>query len=150
MNETAMNGSRVEGVVSRVEDGMAVVDVAVQKGCGRCDEPGGCGGGLAVGGPACSRSYRLADDLGVRVGDEVVLTVPSGGILRAAGWAYGMPLVLGLAGAFVGAALGEGEGFAIGGGAAGLVLGFILLRRLSRARTAAADISMEFKSPRFR
>jgi sigma-E factor negative regulatory protein RseC len=150
MNGTVMSGSRVEGVVSQIEDGMAVVDVAVQKGCGRCDEPGGCGGGLAVGGPACSRSYRLADDLGVHVGDEVVLTVPSGGILRAAGWAYGMPLILGLASAFIGAAIGEEEGFAIAGGAAGLVLGFILLRSLSRAHPAAANISMEFKSPKFR
>ena len=142
-----LGGSRVDGVVSRVDHGVVTVDVAVQKGCGRCDEPGGCGGGLAVGGPACSRSYQLTDALGVRAGDEVILTVPAGGVLRAAGWAYGMPLLLGLVGAVAAASLaGDDDRLAVAGGLGGLILGFVALR-LFRGRLAAPSIAMEFKHP---
>lgn len=140
-------GTRVEGVVSRIEGSIAVVDVATQKGCGRCDEPGGCGGGLAAGGPACSRSYQLPNKLGVKPGDAVILTVPSGTLLRAAAWAYGLPLVLGLLGAFLGAATQPGDGAAVVGGLAGMVLGFILLRLLARGQASASAISMEVKPP---
>ena len=139
--------TQVHGVVNRVEHGMAIIDVAVPKGCGRCDEPGGCGGGLAVGGAACSRSYQMPDAVGVAAGDEVVLTVPAGGVLRAAAWAYGIPLLLGLAGAMGGAAAAADERLSIGGGLAGLILGFVLLG-LQRRRAAPPMISMALKHSR--
>lgn len=81
-------------IVRRVEGDTALVE-ATDTGCGRCHEPGGCGG-LHAGKILCAspRLYRSANPIGARAGDVVHVAVTEGTVRRAANLAYGIPLVL--------------------------------------------------------
>jgi len=94
---------RVNGVVERLEGGYAWVSVSVAQGCGRCNEPGGCGGVNVVRlfGSA-HRAVRVRNDVDARPGERVGVRVDDGVPLRAALVAYVWPVV----GVVVGAALG--------------------------------------------
>ncbi|KAF7599089.1 MAG: Fis family transcriptional regulator [Candidatus Dactylopiibacterium carminicum] len=81
---------RVEGVVVRVEAAQAVVQVRRQGGCGRCTEPGGCGGGSEGG---CSE-YWLDNPARARAGQRVLVDLPEGQAARAALLAYATPLLV--------------------------------------------------------
>ncbi|GAB2181599.1 hypothetical protein DLREEDagrD3_18220 [Denitratisoma sp. agr-D3] len=121
--------TKVQGTVLRVEDGQAIVEVIRSSGCGRCHEPGGCGGTtLATGGAACPRSYSLANDIDARPGDKVWVAVREGSVLRAAAWAYGLPGALMVASAALAASLTGSDLAAFGGALAGLAIGYGLLR----------------------
>lgn len=103
-----------------------MVQVQRSSGCGRCNEPGGCGGAEAA---RCSE-YRVGNLLGALPGQRVLIEVPEGSALRAAGLAYGLPLAGVLGGAFVGMLLVEGDVGSVLGGLGGLVLAFGLTRWL--------------------
>lgn len=123
--------TEVEAVVSRLEgDNVMVVDVTPERGCGRCDEPGGCGGGLAVAKP-CVRTYRFQNDIGAAVGDAVLLGLPEGAVLGAAAWAYLMPGILAIVGALLAIQIAAGDISAIVGAVVGLLLGILALRLMS-------------------
>ena len=94
---------RVNGLVSRVEEGYAWVDVTVAQGCGRCSEPGGCGG-VNIARPLGSsvHAVRVLNEVGALPGDAVGVLVDDGIPLRAALVAYAWPVV----GVLIGAALG--------------------------------------------
>ena len=89
-------------------EGLVLVrlEFEVNSGCGRCNEPGGCGG-VSLAQPVCAKpkSMVLTDTLGLAVGDRVRVAVPdellSQGITRT----YVIPLLLLFAGSLVGAAL---------------------------------------------
>ena len=121
MNETP-------GVVTRVEGDLAYVEIGARAaGCGRCHEVGGCGSNLMGGAQTqAPRTYRLPNRIGACVGDEVVLTIPDGALLKVSLLAYLLPVLL----IIVGAALGEriSDGIAIVGSLLGLVLGIGMLR----------------------
>ncbi|MDO6388261.1 MULTISPECIES: SoxR reducing system RseC family protein [unclassified Uliginosibacterium] len=123
---------QAEGVVVRCEERDAVVQVQRSSGCGRCHEPGGCGGAEAA---RCSE-YRVGNPLGAQPGQRVLIEVPEGSALRAAGLGYGLPLAGVLGGAFVGMLLLGGDVGSALGGLVGLALGFGLARclGLSHAR----------------
>lgn len=119
-------------VVRAVEGEEAVVELEAT-GCGRCDEPGGCGGGkkadLFCRGP---RVYRVGNRVGAQVGDSVKIRVAKGAVARAASRVYAMPMLSLFVGAFMGRALLDptlGEFSAIAGAGIGLVTGWLLLRR---------------------
>src|SRR4030042_5073279 len=99
-------------------------------------EPSGCG---TCGGQGCA-SRRIAEmfqrkprhflvdcDLSLAPGDRIVVGIARGSVLRSALWAYGLPLALMLAGAFLAQAVVPGGGPALvgmllgglGGGAGG-------------------------------
>ncbi|WP_346286795.1 SoxR reducing system RseC family protein, partial [Zoogloea sp.] len=104
---------RVTGVVRRLEAGDAWVDVAVNGGCGRCSEPGGCGG-VNIARPLAlpSKVVRVANHIQARPGDAVALVVDDGVPLRAALLAYGWPVLGVIAGAALGtlvASPGQGD-----------------------------------------
>jgi sigma-E factor negative regulatory protein RseC len=91
----------VVGVVRECEKGRVWIEVE-QSGCGRCSEPGGCGG-VSIGQSLCSRRKRfcLTDTLGLEPGDGVVVGVPDNVLLRSATAVYLVPLALGLVAAGV-------------------------------------------------
>jgi len=120
--------SRVQGTVSRLEGDMAIVEVVRSSGCGRCHEPGGCGGGTVATAAACPRSYTLPNAIGAKPGDKVWLAVAEGSVLRAALWAYGLPGGLMLAGAALATMISASDLAAFGGALAGLAIGYLLLR----------------------
>lgn len=128
----------VEGPVARV----ACEDPAS---CGAC----GTGGRCALRWFASRRRAALeiparADDrIALRPGDEVVLSIEDGELLRAAVLAYALPLAGLLAGAIAARGLaGAGEGGALVAGLGGAVIGGWLARTLARRKPPRLAVSL--------
>jgi sigma-E factor negative regulatory protein RseC len=98
-------------------------------GCGRCRQPGGCGGHQA-GRLFCQtpRTFSVPNPDRRQPGERVQIVLAGGSLGRSALHAYVQPLLALLAGALSGSAI-AGEAGAIGGAIAGLLLGWLLLRR---------------------
>ncbi|MDP2810344.1 MAG: SoxR reducing system RseC family protein [Rhodocyclaceae bacterium] len=148
-----MNEANVStGVVTRIEGDYAWVDIGAGAGCGSCKSQGGCGSGL-LGIKAPSRQHRLFNSIGARTGDAVTVSLPEGGVLKAALLAYLLPLALGIAGAAAGMWLGGSDGHALAGLFAGLGGGWLLLRQVMRRREPGSTILLQSQvirlQPRF-
>lgn len=133
MNETP-------AVVVHTEGEYAVVEAQGASGCGRCESVGGCAS-ARLGRLFCAapRRFRVLNRLGARPGERVVLAVREGALLRSAGAAYGVPLLLVVAGAILGAWLAASprtrDLYAAAGAAIGLIAGLActhLFNALSR------------------
>lgn len=130
---------RVEAMVTRTEGELAWVKVVQEGGgCGRCEEPGGCrsamlGDALGV---RC-REYAVANTLQAVQGVRVAVDVPDGVPLRAAGWAYGFPLLGLLLGAAVARACGAGDASM----ALGAALGVCAAVGFARWRARKIDVN---------
>lgn len=143
----------VDAVVAAIEGEWAIVTVKRSAGCGRCQEPGGCGGSLNPdlldqGTSSCGgRQYRVLNDIGARLGDTVALSVPEGLVLRAAMASYGVSVLLAILGAALATALDAGEGGAILGAVTGLLVGYGFLRsgRSAWAKQGGRGLSIHFK-----
>lgn len=116
-------------------------------GCGRCDQPGGCGSAKITGALRSPElDVWLANDIGAAVGDAVLVCMADDAPLRAALIAYMVPvagIVLGAAAGVVFA--GASDLHALLGAAAGLLLGLLLGRRLSRG---SHQVTEPFLRPR--
>ncbi len=125
--------STVRAIVRELDGDSALVEVE-QGGCGRCHEKGGCGGQqltqMFCSGP---RHYRVANDVGARVGDQVTVAVAAGSLRKSANLAYILPLTATIAGAVLGMPLGGDPGAMIGA-VAGLVIAFLYVRRQAARR----------------
>ncbi len=100
-------------------------------------EPSGCG---TCGGQGCSsrriaelfqrspRQFRVDCDLALSPGDRVVVGIAKGSVLKSALRAYGLPLVLMLAGALLAQALMPGDGPAVIGMLIGGLMGWLAAR----------------------
>lgn len=128
MHETQ---STVRATVVALEGEDALVEVA-GGGCGRCHEAGGCGGQnltqMFCKGP---KTYRVANALAARPGDQVTVAIESGSVRRIANLAYGLPLLSSILGAVVGTRLADDLGGMLGA-ACGLVLALLYLRFRTR------------------
>lgn len=139
---------QVKGVVSRVEGGYAWVDVSVAQGCGRCHEPGGCGGvNIARPLAVSSQTVRVPNPIGAQPGESVFLAVDDGIPLKAALAAYVLPIGGVLAGAAVGTAIASGSGsidlLAGVGALTGGLVAFLLGRRLPGLHAGDAPLRLE-------
>lgn len=120
-------------IISR--DGDYAVVRMDEAGCGRCNEPGGCGG-QNIGKMFCStpRTFRVRNPGQAAVGDSVRVAIAEGAVRRTAVLAYGLPLlalfVCALGGKFL-----AGEPGAMLGAFAGLLGGWLLFRR-NQSRSA--------------
>ncbi len=123
------------GIVERVQDGAVWVRLTEQQtGCGRCHEPGGCGGARiahALGKPNDVFKIEMASELSV--GEAVRLVADERAALKAGLLAYGLPTVGAIVGAAVGTSVG-GQPGAPWGLVVGLVVAIALVRRASSAR----------------
>ena len=83
--------------------GLARLQFEVSGGCGRCHETGGCGG-VSIAQPLCStpKTLLVADDLGVQVGNKVLVAIPDALLSQGITRPYLIPLIL----LFFGSALG--------------------------------------------
>lgn len=116
------------GTVTAVDDEGATIRVD-ESGCGRCREPGGCGGhNLAQLLCRAPRTFRVPNPDRCAVGERVRVGVAEGSVASSALHAYAFPLLALLAGALGGSVL-AGEVGAIGGSLAGLFVGWLGLRR---------------------
>ena len=145
-----------DGVVVRLEGEFAWVRAAgAGSACGACAHQDGCHSSATgsvldgvLGQPA--RLLRLINTIQARPGDAVVICVADGVILRAVWLAYGVPLLLALAGAMVAVALTGSEVLAVAGMLSGLFGGYLLLHR-SRGDSGRAEpiLSINFKRSPF-
>lgn len=127
----------VRAVVLRVEGSQAWVRVSERAGgCGRCDEPGGCGSAkISHAFKAPVEAFAIPNAIGARAGEAVRVRIDDGAPLRAALATYGLASALVVAGAAVGATLaadvdtGAVVGLAGGLGLALLVNGILLRSR---------------------
>jgi sigma-E factor negative regulatory protein RseC len=120
------------GLVRRVADGFAWVDVERQSGCGRCAESGGCGRSCE----SAAATYVIPVDCAVLPGERVDVVVSQRAPLVAALLTYGVALLA----LFVGVALalllaGDSDRAVAIGALAGLIAAAGWLRG-SRSRSA--------------
>jgi len=140
------------GMVVRLEGDYAWVRAeGAGAACGACASKGGCQSAAstsvldgALGQPA--RLLRLANTIQARPGDAVVICVAEGTVLRAVWMAYGVPLLLALAGAMIAVALTGNEVVSVAGMLFGLFCGYLIMRRSGFAPGRAEPIlSISFK-----
>ncbi|MCP5269080.1 MAG: SoxR reducing system RseC family protein [Zoogloeaceae bacterium] len=117
MSETKATVSALDGEYALVRTG--------DGGCGRCNEPGGCGG-VNVTQMFCSqpREWRVLNPRGAKVGEEVRVAIADGALTATALTLYVLPLALLFVGAILGAVL-----FSELGGILGALSGLILAWR---------------------
>lgn len=102
-----------------LEGDEAIVEIE-NTGCGRCHEPGGCGGqSIAHLFGSNARSYRLPNRCAAQVGDQVDLVVERGQLHQTATRLYVLPLLGVLAGAMLGNLWAGDQGAVIGAVAGG-------------------------------
>ena len=86
-----------EGIVKELKDGIATVVISNSDNCDECTAKLYCKPGNTK-----QRSLTVNDPLGVNVGDSVKVSIKGSQILRVSFLIYGMPLILILAGLFLG------------------------------------------------
>jgi sigma-E factor negative regulatory protein RseC len=121
--------------VAETGDGYAWVEIQRRSACGSCQVNTHCGtAALAKFWSGRSVRTRALSKLPLQPGDEVIVGLADGVLLRGALLAYLLPLALLLAGALLGKAAfaGAGEELVILSGALGLGLGFLAVRVMSR------------------
>lgn len=134
------------GTVTALEGDCAFVRTE-SEGCGRCHEPGGCGGAhLTRAFCSSPKVYRVLNPSGAKPGDEVTLVIHDRAVLRGAIAGYVLPLL----GLFLGAALGlrlAGDAGSIGGAVCGLAAAWGLQKtRLARKVFPGPDSEPRIKS----
>jgi len=131
--QLAMTGAW--GTVAALDGEHALIRME-ESGCGRCREAGGCGGNnLAKLLCSTPRTFRVPNPERRSVGERVRVRVGEGSVRRSALAAYAFPWLALLLGALAGSAW-AGELGAIGGALAGLLVGWLGLRRAQRRDAA--------------
>jgi len=122
-------------IVVQVDGQGALVQADQGNGCGQCNGKG-CGTGK-LSQLFCSkpRQFQVDNPIKANVGDEVIVSVAEGAVLRGISLVYALPLLL----LVVGAALGniwavqpeQRDGYAAVGALCGLAAGFVFARWIS-------------------
>lgn len=119
-------------IVVQVDGKHAFVQATQGNGCGQCSGKG-CGSGK-LSQLFCSkpRQFQVDNSVNARVGDEVIVSVAEGAVLRGIGLVYLLPLLLLLAGATLGSLLAaqaeQRDIYAAIGALSGLATGFIFAK----------------------
>lgn len=116
--------------VARVEGTDAWIEASRPVGCGHCHENPACSGHRAESSDrGAGGLIKVANPIGARPGEFVVVGVLDGAVWRVALWVYLVPLGLALGGALLGSFLGNASDpvTALGAGF-GLATGFLLTR----------------------
>lgn len=125
--------TETQATVTALDGAYAIVRAEQQGGCGRCNEPGGCGGNNLVqmmcGAP---REYRVLNPDGAKLGESVTVCVAEGVVSRTAVLMYGVPLVFLFLGTVVGSVLWGNDWSAVAGGMAGLVTSWLIIKKTQR------------------
>ena len=133
--------SDAEGVVTATNASQATVRMDAA-GCGRCHEPGGCGGqNIATMFCRGPRLFSVQDAGQSQVGDRVVISVPDDAVFQSAALAYGLPLVALFLGAVVGLFI-AGDLGAMVGATIGVLAAWLSLPRLERLLRSQSRVSL--------
>lgn len=114
--------------VTRTASDGVWVQAVESSGCGTCGGQGCSTRRLAELFQRKSRHFRVDSDLALTPGDRVIVGIADGSVLRSAWLAYGLPLVLMLAGALLAQAVQPGDGPALIGMLLGGVFGWLISR----------------------
>ncbi|OGS81684.1 MAG: hypothetical protein A2061_08315 [Gallionellales bacterium GWA2_59_43] len=126
--------------VVRIEGSVAFVESAQTGSCGQCSGKG-CGT-AKLSKAFCSkpRQFQVDNPIKAVVGDQVVVSVADGAVLRGIGLVYLLPLALLVAGAAIGNSMavtdGQRDGYAAAGAALGLIIGFLVSRGLDSTQSS--------------
>lgn len=131
------------GRIVATEAGAVWVETIRHTACQSCSARKGCGHSLMDSQQAGARARvrAMCDDTSLACGDQVVVGIPEGALVRGAVMLYLMPLVLMFVAALLGATVSAealpGGDLSAPFGVAGLVIGFLLNRWYSH--THASD-----------
>ncbi|HUW00367.1 MAG TPA: SoxR reducing system RseC family protein [Gallionella sp.] len=122
-------------VIVQIEGPCAVVQASQANGCEQCSGKG-CGASkLSMMFCSKPRQFQVDNPINAEIGDEVIISIAEGAILRGIGLIYLLPLLLLVTGAMIGshwAALpGQRDGYAATGAALGLAAGFSIAKWIS-------------------
>lgn len=109
--------------------GRFAVELGQQDAC-----PGCRCGRLALGPTQRRAELVLEGDVPVRIGEEILVTMPASAVLRAALCVHGLPLLGLLGGAALAAAVGCGDLGCLAGASIGFISALLFLRRIQRRR----------------
>lgn len=125
--------------VVEVRPGVAWVETVRQSACGTCGNAGHCGTSVVAKLVGAPRSrLRIEDAEGLRVGEQVVIGIPDGILVRASLVAYLLPLLFLIAAAGSATRLGAGEAGVALTGLVGFGIGLWLSGRLTGGPSARA------------
>lgn len=133
--------AEVQAKVTSVDGDHALITIP-GGGCGRCHEPGGCGGhNLTQIFCVSPKAHRVLNPANAKVGESVVVIVSERTFLRSALIGYGLPL----SGLFAGACLGlvvAGDFGSMLGGVCGLFVAWAVQRLPAIASLAVGGDSL--------
>jgi sigma-E factor negative regulatory protein RseC len=116
---------------------VAWVETVRQSACGHCESAGSCGTSVLAQLFGAPRSrLQIPDSQGLRVGEQVVIGIPDGTLVRASVVAYLLPLAALVAAAALATALGANEGVVASIGLLGLGGGLWVSGRLTGGQHA--------------
>ncbi|MDP1594494.1 MAG: SoxR reducing system RseC family protein [Gallionella sp.] len=127
-------------VVVQTDKRYTLVEASQGNGCGQCNGKG-CGTGK-LSQLFCSkpRQFKVDNQINAKIGDEVIVSVAEGAVLRGIGLVYLLPLVLLFAGAAWGGSWAmqeeQRDGYAAIGALFGLVVGFVFAKWFSARQSS--------------
>lgn len=131
-----------QATVIRAEGEAAYVQARNTSSCGACSSGSGCGAKTLVeifGGPA--REFRALNQAGAKPGDNVVVGLEDGALLKGSFTVYLVPLALLFLGAIAASQLAPAialrDVYSICGGVVGLLLGFVGVRLYAQRISAS-------------
>jgi sigma-E factor negative regulatory protein RseC len=119
-------------IIMQLEGQYALVKANRVNGCEQCQGKG-CGVSK-LSQLFCSkpRQFRVDNSINASIGDEVVISVAEGAVLRGIGLVYMLPLLLLVMGAMLGSvgveSLGQRDAYAVTGALLGLAGGFMIAK----------------------
>jgi len=122
-------------IIIQTDGKYALVQASQANGCEQCSGKG-CGAGK-LSQLFCSkpRQFRVDNQINANVGDQVIISVAEGAVLRGIGLVYLLPLTLLLMGAMLGNILAaqteQHDGYAAVGALLGLLVGFAFAKWIS-------------------
>jgi len=139
----------VEGFarVVAISGGKAWAEPEQAPSCGGCHSAGLCSIGKQVGDPSArqmAKRFALPGDLGLAVGERVVVGVRENTLTTGALTAYGLPLVTLLIGGIAGQEIGRADSMAALGAVGGLAVGLLGARIISGILSARGVLTPRF------
>jgi len=126
-----MQFAEERAVVSQVEGSFVYLKTQSKKGCGSCSSKMACGNTSSIFILKPRNKLKLNNSLGLKVGDSVMLGMPTDKLLQATLFMYVLPIVF----LFVFAVIAKfsfGEVASILAGLAGLLMGLVLIKVMSK------------------
>ena len=137
------NGKVVEATPASV-----LIETERRSACGHCSVGDRCGTSVIAGlFRRRANHVRLDNSLSLQAGDEVVIGIPEHLLLRAALWAYMVPLIFMITFALVVATTGHSDLYVVLASVVGLFNGLYLARVIHARTMAGGIVLLRKKSP---